>query len=391
MESVVAGPLAQLRRRVHNVLEYGVDSSLTGAIVHFGLIALVFLSVAAGVVSTVPEIDAQWGDVLAGIELLALGVFALEYIMRIWSAPEHTMYAQLHPWRARLAFIRQPMAILDLVAILPLFAGQFTAGNFNVALMLRLLRFFKLARYSPGMRSLAHALHRERRALGASLLLLVGLVILSASVMHQFEGALQPDKFGSVPAAMWWSIVTLTTVGYGDVTPITLAGRVVAGVTMVLGMIMLALPVGIVATAFSQEIHRREFIVTWNMLLRAPLFSHLSGNEITEILHYLRAQTVPADTLIMRRGDVATCMYLIASGEVEIDTPRGPLRLGEGEFFGEMALLRRSRRSMDARAVKATKLLVLEGSDLLALMERDPIVHERIHAEAATRSAARSQ
>lgn len=385
METRDATPPSRLRRRVHDVLEHGGDASRFAALIHFGLIVLIFVSVAAGVLSTVSQLDADWGGLLAGIELFALGIFVLEYALRIWSAPEHTLYAQLHPWRARLAFAREPMAVLDLATILPLFAGQFTAANFNVFLMLRLLRFFKLARYSPGMRSLALALHRERRALGASLLLLLGLVILSASVMHQIEGDVQPDKFGSVPVAMWWSIVTLTTVGYGDVIPATAIGRMVAGVTMVMGMIMLALPVGIVATAFSQEIHRRDFIVTWSMLLRVPLFSHLSATEISQIMHYLRAQTVPADTLVMRRGEIADCMYLIASGEVEIDAPQRPLRLGEGEFFGEQAVLARSRRSMDARAVKATKLLVLDAGDLLALMDRDPIVHERIHAEAAAR------
>lgn len=377
----------RLRRRVHELLDYGFDLSPAGAAAHYGLMALVFVSVAAGVVSTVPQIWAQWSGPLQAIEAFALFVFALEYALRFWSAPEHTLYAELHPWRARLSFALEPMSILDLVTLAPLLASVFVESDLSVFLMLRLLRYFKLARYSPGMRSLALALQTERRALGASLLLLIGLVILSASVMHVLERDAQPDKFGSVPEAMWWAIVTLTTVGYGDVTPVTAAGRLVAGVTMVIGMIMLALPVGIVATAFSQEIHRREFVVTWGMLSRVPLFAHLSAAEIAEIMRYLRAQTIPANTLVMRRGDAATCMYLIASGEVEIDAPGGPVRLGEGDFFGELALLRQSRRSADVRSVKPTKLLALDAADMMALMDRDPVIRAHIMAQAEARSA----
>ena len=381
-----AGQL-RLRRRVHELLDYGFDLSPAGAAVHFGLMALVFVSVAAGVVSTVPQVWAQWSGPLRAIEAFALFVFTVEYALRFWSAPEHTLYAELHPWRARLSFALEPISILDLVTLAPLLASVFVESDFSVFLMLRLLRYFKLARYSPGMRSLALALQTERRALGASLLLLMGLVILSASIMHVLERDAQPDKFGSVPEAMWWAIVTLTTVGYGDVTPVTAAGRLVAGVTMVMGMIMLALPVGIVATAFSQEIHRREFVVTWGMLSRVPLFAHLSAAEIAEIMRYLRAQTIPANTLVMRRGDAATCMYLIASGEVEIDAPGGPVRLGEGDFFGELALLRQSRRSADVRSVKPTKLLALDAADMMALMDRDPVIRAHIMAQAEARSA----
>jgi voltage-gated potassium channel len=378
----------RLRRRVHQLLDYGFDASPAGAFIHFALVALIAASVAAGVLSTSPTIAARWAFELQAVEIVALAVFTLEYGLRLWSAPEHTLYAELHPWRARLSFALEPVSLLDLVTLAPLLAGLFIESDFSVFLMLRLLRYFKLARYSPGMRSLALALKTERRALGASLLLLIGLVVLAASVMHVLERDAQPDKFGSVPEAMWWAIVTLTTVGYGDVTPVTVAGRMAAGVTMVLGMIMLALPVGIVATAFSQEIHRREFIVTWGMLSRVPLFAHLSAAEIAEIMRYLRAQTIPANALVMRRGDIATCMYLIASGEVEIDAAGGPVRLGEGDYFGELALLRKSRRSADVRSVKPTKLLALDGADMMALMERDPVIQAHIMAQAQARSAA---
>lgn len=255
----------------------------------------------------------------------------------------------------------------------------------RILILLRLLRFFKLARYSPGMRSLMAALEAERKALFASSVVLLGLVLVAAAAMHLVEHDAQPEAFGSIPSAMWWAVVTLTTVGYGDVVPVTLAGRIVASLTMLAGLMMIALPIGIVANAFAEEIHRREFVVTWGMIARVPLFASLSASEIAEVMNYLRAQTVPTGEIIVRRGDDATCMYFIAGGEVEVESRKGPIRLGEGHFFGEMALLQRTKRSSTVRSTQPSKLLVLDAGDLHALMERNPLIASRIEAVAKER------
>jgi voltage-gated potassium channel len=179
--------------------------------------------------------------------------------------------------------------------------------------------------------------------------------------------------------------VTLTTVGYGDVVPVTLAGRIIAGFTMMLGLMMLALPIGIVSTAFAEQIHRREFVVTWGMIARVPLFSKLSAAEIAEVMNCLRAQSVPAHTIVVRRNDPATSLYFIAGGEVEVEAGTGHIRLGEGQFFGEMALLRQRRRTATVRSTLATKLLVLDAADLHGLMERNPLIRETLETTARTR------
>jgi voltage-gated potassium channel len=147
---------------------------------------------------------------------------------------------------------------------------------------------------------------------------------------------------------------------------------------MLAGLMMLALPIGIVSKAFADEIHRREFVVTWGMLARVPLFATLSAVEISEVMNYLRAQSVPAGSMIVRRGEASTNMYFIAAGQVEIDAANGPVILGEGQFFGEMGLLHKARRSANVRAVGTTKLLVLDGRDLQALMERNTDIAEHI-------------
>ncbi|MBK9081792.1 MAG: ion transporter [Rhizobiales bacterium] len=361
------------RRRCHFVLDGGASSDQLTRIVNYTLVALALASVAAVVLESEPDYAARFGFWFLGIEFVAVSVFTVEYALRLWTAPLDTRYADLSPTRARLAYARSPLALLDLMSILPSYLALFGLPDLGVLLMLRLARFFKLARYSPGMRSLGAALEAERRALFASAVILLGLVLVAASAMHVAEQAAQPDKFGSIPSSMWWAIVTLTTVGYGDVVPMTLAGKIIAGFTMIGGLMMLALPVGIVATAFAEEIHRQEFVVTWGMIARVPLFAALDAAEIAEIMHYLRAQTVPTGTVIVRRGEQADSMYFVAAGEVEVEVdPLNRVRLVEGHFFGEFALLRKTRRMATVRAMQQTKLLVLDAMDLQTLMDRNP-------------------
>lgn len=379
------GSLAGLRRRVHIVLDSGVGDR-TAQLVHGALVALVALSVGAVILESDADTAARFGPIFHAIEYVAVGAFTLEYFLRIWSAPEHTPYAGMSPFEARKAFVFSASAIVDLLAILPVYLSFFIAADLRILLFLRLSRFFKLARYSPGIRSIVAVLEAERKALGASAIILFGVVLFMATAMHVVEHEAQPEAFRSIPAAMWWAIQTICTVGYGDVVPHTAAGRVIAAVSMVMGFVMLGLPVGIVATAFAEEIHRREFVVTWSMVAKVPLFASLEASAIAEIMRYLRAQSVPADTLIVRRGEPAHSMYFIAAGEVEIELPHAPVRLEEGQFFGEVALLRKTRRTANVRALAPTKLLILDGFDLQTFTQRNPEVGRHIEAVAASRA-----
>ena len=151
------------------------------------------------------------------------------------------------------------------------------------------------------------------------------------------------------------------------------------------GLVVIALPVGIIATAFADQIHRRNFIVTWGMIARVPLFAELDAGEISDIMGLLRAQVAEAGEVIVREGDPAHSMYFIAAGEVEVALKKKRLRLGIGQFFGEVAVLRRARRSATATAISRTNLLVLDAQDLHALMSRDPRIATRVKDVVATR------
>lgn len=355
--------------------------------VHRGLVALVLISVGTAILESIPSLYARYALLFHAVEIVAASLFTLEYVLRIWAIVDHPPLKRLPHWRARLTYASSPAVVIDLVAILPLFLAFAGPRDLQVLLLLRLLRFFKLARYSPGMRSLIEAVHTERRALLACLVILGGLMIVAAAMMHLVEGKAQPDKFGTIPEAMYWAIITLTTVGYGDAFPITPGGKLVAGITAVTGLVMLSLPVGIIATAFAEVIHRRDFVVTWNMVARVPLFSQLDAVEIASIMRFLRSQIVEKGETVVHRDDVAHSMYFIASGAVEIELHGRRVRLDEGQFFGEIAILRQGRRTATVRALDTTRLLVLDREDFVILMQQNPLIAERIHEVARGRAA----
>lgn len=381
-----AGPRPrELRRRIYEILERGNPGDTFSLVVDRFIVALIILNLAAVALETVPEFDSRYGWLFELIEVVSLVVFTVEYVLRLWVAVEHTPFQRRSPLAARWRYAVSAPGLVDLIAVLPFWFTLVLPPDWRVLLVLRMVRFLKIARYSPAMRSLLDVLYGERRALFGCFVILCGVTLLAAAIMHLVEGRVQPDKLGTIPDAMWWAIVTLGTIGYGDVVPVTLAGKVVAAVTIFLGLIMIALPVGIIANAFNVEIHRRDFVVTWSMVAKVPLFSGLDAGEIAAIMRLLRAQQFEPGAVIVRRGEPGHSMYFIAAGQVDITLPDHPVRLGAGHFFGEVAVLQRTRRSATITAVTRTSLLALTADDLHALMERDPRISERLRETARNR------
>ncbi len=183
---------------------------------------------------------------------------------------------------------------------------------------------------------------------------------------------------------MWWGISTLTTVGYGDITPITPLGKFLGSIVTVPGIGMFALPAGILATGFAQEIKQREFIVTWNLVANVPLFRGLNAEEIAHIARLLLPQIVQPGQLVVRQGDTADRMFFIVSGEleVEINATIAPM---QGDFFGEIALLTQGTRSASVRAVTSAQLLVLHAKHFRTILSDNPRIAETINQVAQER------
>src|SRR5262249_25295836 len=373
------------RQRCYELLERGSIGDSASRIVDGVIVLLIVVSLTAVALESVPAGSTKYHAVFVIIEIIALIAFSLEYGLRLWAAVEHPLYRHLPAFQARLKYASSAPGIIDLVAVLPFWFAWILPPEFQVVLVFRIVRFLKLGRYSPAMRSLLDALYAERRALVGCFVILIGAALISATLMHLIEGAAQPQKFGTIPDAMWWAVATLGTIGYGDVVPVTPLGRVLGVCTIFVGLIMVALPVGIVATAFADDIHRRDFIVTWGMVARVPLFAGLDARQISEIMRLLQAQRVEPGTIIARRGEPAHSMYFVAAGEVEIDLPERCVRLGAGHFFGEIAVLRGARRSGTARALSRTSLLVLDARDVHILMDQEPMIAQRIRETARRR------
>jgi voltage-gated potassium channel len=379
-----AGLIETVRHRIYAILEQVSASDRLSLAVNHGLVLLIVATLVATVLESVPAVNSQYEPAFLFIELLAVSVFSLEYAARAWTACEHPPW-QRYGLGASFQYVTSLWGIVDLVGILPFWLALFVMPELKALLVLRLLRFFKLTRYSPAMRSLLEALYSERRALAGCFVILLGAALIAAALMHMAERTAQPDKFGTIPDALWWAIVTLGTIGYGDVVPVTPIGRILAGLTIFAGLLMVALPVGIVATAFANEVHRRDFVITWGLLARIPLFSELNAVQIADIMKMLRAQKVERGATIARRGEPAHAMYLIADGEVEIRLRHKPIRLGAGHYFGEIAALKKTRRSATIVATQATRLLALDAEDLHGLMDREPQIAKRIQAAARAR------
>ena len=368
-----------LRRRVYLVLEGGRAGGVLGGLVETFLIILILLNVIGFTLQSVPSIrHLYWFD-LSAFEIVSVAIFSIEYALRLWVSAEDPIISELGPWRGRLRAALKPLLLIDFLAVAPVYFTMFFPFlDLRFLRLVRLLRLLKIARYSPALSTLAQVIANERRALFGTLLLILCATVFAAACMHAVEGAVQPEAFGSIPNSMWWAITTLTTVGYGDVVPITALGKLVAGLTMVAGLGLLALPVGIIATGFMDTIHRRDFVVTFGMLARVPLFKGFSARILSEILNLLRAQSVASGGIIAVRGAPAHAMYFVVSGEVEAELPHRNIRFGPGDFFGELALLHETHRRATIVAMSHCRLLALSAEDFAMLIRKHPALKKRI-------------
>ena len=358
-------------------------------VVQGGLILLILANVLAVVIETIDTIETAHARFFLWFEIVSVALFALEYAARLWACTAGPREQFRHPVLGRLRFMLTPMALVDLVSILPLFFLLLFGLDLGSLRLVRILRIFKLMRYSSSMAMLGRVVYNERKTLAGALIVFLILLLLSSTVAYYAERAAQPKTFGSIPEAMWWAMAALTTVGYGDVTPITPLGRIAASVITLLGILVIALPTGIVAGAFIEEAKRRDFTITLQLLTEVPFFASLTAPRVADLVRVLRPRFVPVGEAIVRRGEEGESMFIISSGEaaVELGHGRDPVILGTGQFFGEMALIERRARTATVRATEECKLLELSAKDFHELTRQHPELKETVHKIAAERKA----
>ncbi|MBT8397645.1 MAG: ion transporter [Gemmatimonadetes bacterium] len=246
----------RVRRRVWEILEIaqtGDGKSRAFDLAIRGLIALNVLSV---ILETVPEVEATAGSWLRWFDIFSVAVFSVEYVLRVWSSVEGP--ARHGPISGRVRFALTPLLLIDLLAVLPFFLPM-TGVDLRILRGVRLFRLFrilKLARYSEALRTLGRVFARRRTELALTLAMVGFLLLLASALMFFAEHGAQPERFPSIPAAMWWGIVTLTTLGYGDVYPITIVGRMLGGVFALVAILLIAMPTAILGSSFMEEMEQ---------------------------------------------------------------------------------------------------------------------------------------
>ncbi|MDH6257151.1 cyclic nucleotide-gated ion channel [Bradyrhizobium sp. BR13661] len=340
-----------------------------------------YVAVTVGVLSMVLltlnpayETGHRWVDFLLWASLV---YFVFEWVVRLRHMAR----------QGRLAlYVSSSAGLVDTVGALAVPAALVLGAEPKTAWLLSVLWVLKVVPGIPGLRQLRRVLVLESGPLLSVLVIFLMVVFLASVAEYFLERDVQPQTFGSVPAALWWAVVTLTTTGYGDVVPVTPLGRMVAALVMISGLGVFGLWTGILATGFAAETRRDNFLKTWESVSKVPFFAALGPAAIADVTHMLRTMELPARTMIIRKGTQGDCMYFIAAGEVEVDLPGKKVQLGEGAFFGEMALLGNNMRGANVSTTKVSRLLVLDLVDFRVLMARHPDLAETIDAEAKRRT-----
>jgi len=245
----------KIKQQVHLLLDPADGGSSVDKSINSFIVALILINTVAVILETVESIYTPYKTTFQLIEVFSVIIFSAEYILRVWSCTVMEKYR--HPVKGRLKYIFSSGAIIDLLAILPFYVALNSRADLRFVRSLRLLRFFrffKLGRYLNASKVISNVFKSKREELVLSFVITIFLIVIASCVMYYAEHDAQPDKFSSIPETMWWSVATLTTVGYGDEYPVTGLGKFLTACISILGIGMFALPAGILASGFRMNL-----------------------------------------------------------------------------------------------------------------------------------------
>ncbi|HLD87672.1 MAG TPA: ion transporter [Candidatus Nanoarchaeia archaeon] len=239
------------KNRIHEIMEKARPGDRPSRVFDIFMILLVTANIAAVILETVESLYKAYAPYFIAFEGVSIAVFTIEYLLRVWVCTCDKRYA--HPFYGRLAYARSPLALIDLLAIAPFYLSGFFLADTRIVRVLRLirlLRILKVVRYSYALQKIIVIIARKKEELILSIGLIVIALVMVSSLMYFAENGAQPDKFSSIPASMWWGVATMTTVGYGDIYPVTSAGKILAGMVALLGIGLVALPGAIIVAGY---------------------------------------------------------------------------------------------------------------------------------------------
>jgi voltage-gated potassium channel len=248
----------KMRRKIFLLLDAGHTEEPWARFVDYFLIALITTNVIVVIFESMQEVYDAYSLYFDIFEYFSVFFFTIEYVLRVWSAVESNNPRYKSSFKGRLRFMLSPLTLIDLVVILPFYLGSLLGVDLRMLRALRLLRVFRLTRYAQSMNLLLQVLRDEGPIISAALFVLLMMITVAASVTYLAEHKAQPEAFASIPHALWWAVVTMTTIGYGDVVPQTVIGRLCASVIGIVSVGMVALPAGILASGFNEALHSRR-------------------------------------------------------------------------------------------------------------------------------------
>ncbi|WP_064198466.1 MULTISPECIES: ion transporter [Emticicia] len=247
-------PKVSLRKNIHNILEITWHRKLGLSFwVNIFLTIIISLNAIAIILDTVPSIHNNYHQILLDFEVFSVIVFTIEYILRLWSCVENPAFS--HPVKGRLKFILSAWGLVDLLSIAPFYVSIFITdlGFIRILRLLRMLRLFRVSKYFHALRVIQKVMKEKQEELVLSFVFIVFVLIISSSTLYYFEHEVQPQKFSSIPESMWWGVNAMTTVGDADFRPITPMGKLIGGLIAILGVALFALPTGILASGFAEQ------------------------------------------------------------------------------------------------------------------------------------------
>ena len=247
-----------MKKRIYNLLAVSQKPGDASWYIDIFIIALIVLNVIALLLESVAPIQQRFGDEFYFFEIFSVIVFTIEYLLRLWTSTLRTGFQ--NSFKGRIKFIFTPLAIIDLLAILPFYLPfiGLDLRLLRILRMFRIFRLFKIARYVTALSLINRVISTKKEELVISLIFTVFILLIASTLMYYVENEAQPSNFSSIPETMWWGIATLTTVGYGDIYPVTGLGRFLGGTISIIGIGLFALPTGILASGFSEELSKKK-------------------------------------------------------------------------------------------------------------------------------------